>query len=109
MNLHLEQVGRASLISSGLSQRLDDVGLLEILEMRGEIQPRIRQIELSADPLRVIVGYVLRQPFRLNLVPAFESDGPLDRMFQLSNISTPHIILQKLHRLRSNIERPSRL
>src|SRR5215204_6380147 len=98
-NLHLQQIRGPGLVAGGLPERFDNICLLEVLEMSGEIQSRIRQVEFGAYPFRVVVRDVFGQTFRLDLVSAFERDSSLDRMLELSNVSAPHVILEQLHSL----------
>ena len=99
-DLHLQQVGCFGLVSGRLPQSLYDICAFEIVEMCREVQAVVRQVKFGVDAIGVVVRYVVGQPFRLDLGPAFESDRSLDRMLELSHIAAPHIILKQLHRLR---------
>ena len=96
-HLHLQKVSGTGLVSGGLSQSFDNIRLLEVLEVGGQIQSVVGEIELGVDAFRIVIRNVLGQPLGLDLVTALESDGSLDRVFELTHISAPHVVFQKLH------------
>src|SRR6476660_7366937 len=98
--LHLKKIGCSRLIACGLSESLDHVGLLERVEMSGQVYAAFRQIELGIDANRVVVRYMVGKSFRQYFVTFLQCDRALDRVLQFANVSMPRVILKKLHGLR---------
>ena len=57
-----------------------------------EIEACVGQVEFGIDSLRIVICNVVRQLLRLDLVRTLESDGTLDRVFELANVAVPGII-----------------
>ena len=62
--LHLKQIGGLGLITVGLAEGFDHVGLLEVIEMHRQVQAIVRKIELLVYPLRIVICDVFRKAFR---------------------------------------------
>src|SRR5688500_14534928 len=93
---HMQQLGCPGLIAARLSEGLDNIGLFEVLEMAHEVDTSLRQIELGTYPLRIVVGYIVGQSFRLYLRGALKRNRTFDGVFKLSNVAMPGIILKQL-------------
>src|SRR5438046_7432883 len=86
---HLQKIRGARLIAVGALESFEHVSLLKLIEMRGEIDSIIRQLQVRTDARLTVVGDLLRQTLRLNHLCALESDGAFDGVFELAHVAWP--------------------
>src|ERR1044072_2582904 len=103
-----QKLGGVGLIASSATQCFEYVSLLELVQVRGEVDSFFRKLHRFRDAIRIVVCDLLRQAFRLDRAGALERHGSLDRLFQLTNIPRPRVTLEQSHSVLADGQRSSR-
>ena len=96
---HLQQLGGTRLIAARIPQSRHNIGFFEVVEMIAEVNSRFGQVKFSVDTLGIVIRYVVRQLFGLDLIGTLESYCSLNGVLQLPHVAMPGIIFQDLDRL----------
>ena len=69
-----EEFGGARLVAVGAAQGFEQVGLLKLIEVRGEIEPAVGQVEGVGHALRAVARDVIGQAFGLDRFGALKRE-----------------------------------